>query len=142
MFINVRYTNVLEQESYFSVTLVISLLFGIIVLNKFRYRFFTVRTQALLESSAWSCISQSRFRKRFAFWLFRPNLDPRFSLLPVSRGNEVGFELSCCVCHYSVSNANLKRVGSVTEGKRILLHFERLKVLRFRKRKGNPTVTQ
>lgn len=49
---------------------------------------------------------------------------------------------TCCVCHYSVSNANFKRVRSVTEKKRILLHFERLKVLRFRKRKGNPTVTQ
>lgn len=102
MFINVRYTNVLEQESYFSVTLVISLLFGIIVLNKFRYGFFTVRTQALLESSAWSCVSQSRFRKRFAFWLFRPNLDPRFSLLPVSRGNEVGFELSIHAAYVTI----------------------------------------
>lgn len=152
MFINVGYNNILEQESYFSVTLVISLLFGI---KQVQTSFFHGEDSSpswklclvLYKSKSFpyaSCILAAILTAILQNWLV--STQPRSQVHSPTR---LSWERSwfrtiytCCVCHYSVLNANFKRVGSVTERKRILLHFERLKVLRFRKRKGNPTVTQ
>ena len=88
MFINVRYNNILEQKSYFSVTLVISLLFG---MKQVQISFFHGED----SSPSWKLCFKVVSVSELLFSCF----DPPTRL---SRGNEVGFELSIPAAYVTI----------------------------------------